>query len=330
MKRLFNIIICVLISLSFVSCSQNNNDNSETEVSVISLSQTNITLYVGQKYQLSASVMPSDAVNKELIWKSSSPNVATVSDGLVTAKSAGITVITVKSSNGKSASLKLEVKSLEGIRNLYMPEQNISLAVGETYSLSLLSRPTSSSFDFPVVWSSSDGMIATVNQNGRVVARGEGGCFIYAEIPGVARAICKVDVNGVSADLSAIAELTVGNLPITVENSDLVFNDQTQTYENKVVLRADLISYEVSRELTEDGVTMTLIVKGIKTYDCKGDDFLRSVTAKMELFKEKDELCDEFTLISDKCAVGEEFTLKFMFNAEIELYQRRFYAVFEN
>lgn len=333
MKKLLNVIIgiiCVLLSLFVVSCSKNDIGEPETEVSVIDISKTNLTLYPGQKYQLSATVLPNDAEDRELIWRSSSPTVATVSDGLITAKSAGITVITAKSSNGKSASLKLEVKSIESIKNLYMSEPNVSLAVGDVHFLNVLSRPASDSTDFPVVWSSSNGMIASVDQSGRIVARGEGGCFIYAEISGVVRAVCKVDVNGVSADLSAIADATVRNLPMSIENYDIMFDEESQTYENKVVLRADLTSYSIERELTEDGVTMTLIVKGVKTYDYLGDDSLKSIVAKMELFKEKDVFCDEFTLISEECAVGEEFTLKFMFNAEIELYQRQFYVIFKN
>lgn len=336
MKKFFNgkrciiYIICFLLSLLLVSCSQSDIDESEAEVSVIDLSKTNITLYEGQKYQVFATVLPNDAEDRELIWRSSSPTVATVSDGLITAKSAGITVITAKSSNGKSASLKLEVKSLDKIKKLYTSEQNLSLAVGDTYLLGVFARPTTDSSEFPVVWSSSDGMIASVSQNGRIVARGEGGCFIYAEIAGVVRAVCKVDVNGVSADLSAIADVTVRNLPVSIENSDFVFDEESQAFENKVVLRADLTSYTVGRELTEDGVTTTLTVKGIKTYDYLGEDSLKSIVAKMKLFKEKDVHCDDFILVSEECAVGQEFTLKFMFNAEIELYQRQFYVIFES
>ncbi len=330
MKKLFGIIICVLISLFVVSCSQNQTEEPKTEVSLIDISKTNITLYAGQKYQLYTTVLPSDAEDKQLVWRSSAPEVATVSDGLIEAKSAGITVITAKSSNGKSANVKLEVKSLENIDSLYMSEQNLSLAVGDTHSLTVFSKPTSDSINFPLVWSSSDGMIASVDQNGRIVAKGEGGCFIYAGIEGVVRAVCKVDVNGVSAELSAIADMTVKDLPLGIENFDNVFNEDTGLYENKLVSKADLTSYEVRRELTEDGVTMTLVVKGKKTYDYKGDSYLRSLKAKMQLFKEEDIFCDEFILVSEECAVGEEFTLEFMFNAEIELYQREFYAIFEN
>ena len=90
------------------------------------------------------------------------------------------------------------------------------------------------------------------------------------------------------------------------------------------------MSYEIIRELTADGVTITLLVTGVKTYDMYGEDSTKAISAKMLLYKEDDELCDDpITLISNECRVGEEFTLKFMFNAKIALFQRSFYAVFD-
>lgn len=58
-------------------------------VDEITLSETALDLYPGETFQLSATVSPADAVNTEVRWVSSEPNVATVSeDGFVTSNDA--------------------------------------------------------------------------------------------------------------------------------------------------------------------------------------------------------------------------------------------------
>ena len=64
----------------------------------ISLSAKTIT--VGQSFALDVSITPENAVNKAVIWTSSNTKVATVVDGIVTAKAAGTAQITVKTVDG--------------------------------------------------------------------------------------------------------------------------------------------------------------------------------------------------------------------------------------
>ena len=67
------------------------------------------TLYMGNKLTLKAKLSPSGATTT-LKWSSSKKSVATVSSkGVVTPKKAGTTVITVKTSNGKKASITVKV-----------------------------------------------------------------------------------------------------------------------------------------------------------------------------------------------------------------------------
>ena len=68
------------------------------------------TLKVGKKLTLHAVVSPSK-VKTKYTWKSSDTKVATVtSKGVVVAKKAGTATITVKTANGKKASIKITVK----------------------------------------------------------------------------------------------------------------------------------------------------------------------------------------------------------------------------
>jgi uncharacterized protein YjdB len=77
------------------------NPDDAVEISVIELSKSNITLNTNETYQLNYLIAPSNATNKELVWKSSNKNVCTVNNGLVTTLSAGIATITLETEDGK-------------------------------------------------------------------------------------------------------------------------------------------------------------------------------------------------------------------------------------
>ena len=68
----------------------------------------NFELYVDETKQLTAVVAPETATDKTVVWTSSSPNVATVENGLVTAVSTGSARITA-TAGGKSASVNVTV-----------------------------------------------------------------------------------------------------------------------------------------------------------------------------------------------------------------------------
>ena len=64
-------------------------------VSGVTLSQTELSLVKGATATLSATVVPADATNKKVTWRSSNTSIATVENGTVTAVSAGNATITV-------------------------------------------------------------------------------------------------------------------------------------------------------------------------------------------------------------------------------------------
>lgn len=80
-------------------------------VSEISLNKSYLELEVGQYGNLEETIIPEDAVNKDIIWKSSDPDVAKVDDnGDVLAISPGIATITVTSKDGyKETTCKVKV-----------------------------------------------------------------------------------------------------------------------------------------------------------------------------------------------------------------------------
>ena len=76
----------------------------------ITLNMTSATVTEGNTLQLTATVLPTNATNRTVTWKSSNTSVATVSSsGLVTAKSPGSATITATTSDGTNLSANCSV-----------------------------------------------------------------------------------------------------------------------------------------------------------------------------------------------------------------------------
>lgn len=69
-------------------------------VESITLSNDQLTLVVGQKYTLSATILPDNASNKNTKWTSSNNDIVSVDNGKITAKSPGTAVITAVTESG--------------------------------------------------------------------------------------------------------------------------------------------------------------------------------------------------------------------------------------
>jgi hypothetical protein len=72
-----------------------------------------LSLHVGDKHTLKASVYPPDATNKEVDWTSSNPDVATVEDGIVTVLDYGFTnIVATTRDGGKTATCRVGVSDI--------------------------------------------------------------------------------------------------------------------------------------------------------------------------------------------------------------------------
>lgn len=146
----------------------------------ITLSDTNVSLAqsVGF-YQLYATCTPELPENETLEWKSSDKKVVTVDqNGKVFIVKPGKAVITVITSNGKSASCDFTI--LQGVGSIDFDDKSISLFVGESHRMTYVVRPSNAS-DVTLRWSSSDTKIATVDATGYITAKNTGTCVVTAQ-----------------------------------------------------------------------------------------------------------------------------------------------------
>ena len=95
----YAVVVTVIVSATFVSCIKNVFQD-EKPAWRLTLDKTSAVLAVKNTLTLKAEIYPADATNKEIIWTSDNPSVATVKNGTVSAIADGIVVITATTKDG--------------------------------------------------------------------------------------------------------------------------------------------------------------------------------------------------------------------------------------
>lgn len=91
-------------------------------VTSIALNPSRLTLEAGEQRNVTATVLPNNATDKTVIWKSNNPSVATVDNGTVTAVSNGSAAITASSVDGEiSATCAVTVSCNHNYRTSVSP-----------------------------------------------------------------------------------------------------------------------------------------------------------------------------------------------------------------
>lgn len=172
----------------------------------VSLNYTNITVKLNESIQLLATINPTNATNKQVIWKSGNEQIASVSpNGLVTGKSVGTTVVTVTTEDGNyTARCKVTVKDVSSepvvipVQSITLNKPSISLILGKAEQLVATILPSNAT-NKQLIWSSENPNIASVDSSGIVTAVGIGSTRIVVtaldDSNGEIKAICNVVVN---------------------------------------------------------------------------------------------------------------------------------------
>ena len=97
-----------VVSMGNYSGKLTRSYNIYTPADSLSLSEKTVSLRVGEKFTLAASTEPAEAV-ESVVWSSSDPKVAKVTNGVVKGIGKGSAVIKAKTSNGKVAVCRVYV-----------------------------------------------------------------------------------------------------------------------------------------------------------------------------------------------------------------------------
>ena len=217
----------------------------EVNVTSVTVSPTTLSLEVGGKATLKATVLPENATDKTVSWSSDKPSVASVDDnGEVTAVATGSATITVTTKDGnKTATCEVTVaEEIIPVTSVTLSQKTLSLTAGEDATLTATVSPDNST-DKTVTWTSSNTGVATVDNNGKVTAIKAGTATITASCGGKSDT-CTVTVvekvipaTGVELDLETLT-LEVGDkatIKATVLPEDATNKDVTWSSDNASV-----------------------------------------------------------------------------------------------
>lgn len=152
-----------------------SEDGSSVPVTGVTLSESSITLKVGETATLTAAVAPSNASDQTVLWASGDSTVASVSGGVVTAVKAGTTTVAVKTNDGgKTATCTVTVKLPVAQKALTTTGKNgtVILSLGDKLQLSA-DFATSRGWELKSVKSSKK-KVASVSETGLVTAISQG------------------------------------------------------------------------------------------------------------------------------------------------------------
>lgn len=152
--------------------------HSDYMVSELTLSESSLTMNSSATSQLSVTIAPSNAYNKNVVWSSSDESVATVDqNGLVTAVAGGTCTITCTATDGSGVSATCPVTVIQLVTGITLSETSLIMEMDDYKKLSAIVLPANANNN-SVTWSSSDESVAVVAANGGVTALGYGTCVI--------------------------------------------------------------------------------------------------------------------------------------------------------
>ena len=194
--------------------------DKEIKVTGVKLNKSETSLLVGGNETLTATVLPEDATNQNVTWKSDKPEIATVdANGKVTAVKVGEATITVTTEDGgKTATCKVTVSETSvAVTGVTLNKTETSIFVGGSETLTATVAPADAT-NQKVTWKSDKPEIATVDANGKVtgVKAGEATITVTTE-DGGKTATCKVTVKP-----NLVSEITLAALAIYVGESKAV------------------------------------------------------------------------------------------------------------
>lgn len=148
------------------------NSSAAVLATSLVLNSSTLNLILGQTNQINTIILPNNATNKVLSWTSSDPTVATVINGFVRTIASGTTLITASTTDGSDITANTNVivtVPIIDVTRVSLDKTSAVLHPTNTLQLSATVIPANATTK-NVNWTSSNSILATVNQSGLVTA----------------------------------------------------------------------------------------------------------------------------------------------------------------
>ena len=251
-----NIVVLMALTIFLFGCTQkgghssidtgsegidSNNSSSivppldEVPVESVEIVQGEIVeVVLGSKLTLQAKVLPENATNKKVSWKSSNLSVATINSGEVYSKSLGETTITLTSKENNEIIDTCLVKVIDELATgIVLNMTSLELSTG--YSKKIIATVLPENTQNKVVTFKSDNEnIAKVSSTGEVTGIRKGTTIVRAQIDGF-EATCVVTVSQTQLpNLTPITPIIPETRP--KQNNDWFYTTAESGYKDEVTL----------------------------------------------------------------------------------------------
>ncbi len=266
-------------------------------VESVSLDRSTKTIFVGSAFTLTATVLPTNADNKIVSWKSSDSTIATVDNGVVTAISPGTATITVTTADGNkidtcTVSVQASTVSVTGVS---LNKTELTIQVGDAETLIATVLPANAT-NKNVTWTSSNTSVATVS-NGIVTAKSAGTATIT-----VKTADCGMTA---SCDVTVKALITEPVVWVYTEAKNSVVQGSEFTY--KVYLAGTYDGY-VFELVQPAGLTITNVEatsSGVNIDNIDGTWMISVIGGLEKQEAEKEEIITVTASVAKDAALGD-------------------------
>jgi hypothetical protein len=182
-------------------------------VKSVSVKPVALTIELGEKAQISASVLPTNAANRSVSWiNADSAVVMLSSEGSVAnvhAINAGVSTITVVTSD-RGFKAKTIVTVIVPVRTVALNNREITISPGEEFILKAWTVPDDATEQL-IIWESSNSAVAMVDQEGTVKAVKNGEARIIARSAYDSR------------NVYTYSKVTVADTPVVANPTDHVY-----------------------------------------------------------------------------------------------------------
>lgn len=165
-------------------------------VTGVTLDKSTLSMQVGDSQKLTSAVRPSNATNQSVKWLASNDNI-TVSNGTVTAKSVGNSVVTVRTVDGGytatcDVTIQRKVPEIVPVTGVELNKSQMTLEVDSSVTLIATVKPSTAT-NQSVKWSVNNSNV--IVQNGTVTAKTVGTSIVTVTTnDGNHKAQCTVEV----------------------------------------------------------------------------------------------------------------------------------------
>ena len=246
---------------------------TDIKVSSIKLNTKNHTMYSNQYVQLKATVLPNNAYNKSVTWKSSNSKIATVDkNGKVKALKVGNATVTATSTDGSNVSAQCKIKVVQRVTKIKLNKSIINLSKkGKTAKLKATVLPNNA-YNKSVTWKANNTKVVTVDKKGKIKATtNKGATYVNAIAKDgskkkakllvvVGPKVKKITLNKTSVTLNRGAKNRTYQLKKSIKNKNATYKAVAWKTSNKNVATVD------------NNGKVTVLKKGTVTITAKAKD----------------------------------------------------------